>query len=114
MKNIINQGIGLLNWFGDRAAQQMQTACMAASMFDRLFNATLRVRMRDGCREAFKPHQVSFALTSELLEAKIQLSLFGLLNTIMILRRLALPLLTSYLYLIQLARWTMLSGRSLP
>jgi hypothetical protein len=114
MKNFINQGIGLLDWFADKAAQQVQTACMAATMFDKLFNASLRVRMRDGCREAFKPHQVSFALASELLEAKIQLSLFGLLNTIIILRRLALSLLTSYLYLMQLARWPRLSRWSLP
>jgi hypothetical protein len=71
MKNIINQGIGLLNWFADEAAQQVQTACIAAGMFDRLFNSSLRVKIRDGCRQAFKPHQVSFALTSELLEAKI-------------------------------------------
>ncbi|KAN0083464.1 hypothetical protein V8E54_002552 [Elaphomyces granulatus] len=58
MKNFINSGIGLLNWFTDLAAQQLQTACHAATALRDLFNITLRDRMNNGCAEAFKPHQL--------------------------------------------------------
>jgi hypothetical protein len=58
MKNFINSGIGLLNWFTDLAAQQTQTACHAATALHDLFNITLRDRINNGCAEAFKPHQL--------------------------------------------------------
>jgi hypothetical protein len=114
MKNFINSGIGLLNWFTDLAAQQTQTACHAATALHDLFNITLRDRMNNGCAEAFKPHQVSFVPTFELPEAKFQLSSFGLLNTVIILRRPELFSPTSYLYLMGLERWQRLSKLLLP
>jgi hypothetical protein len=102
MKNFINQGISLFNWFTDQAAQQVQTACIGASAFSRVFNVSLGRDLKANCASAFKAHQVSFAPISEHDEANIPFSSFALLNTTMILRRPALLSLTSYLSLMEL------------
>jgi hypothetical protein len=99
LKNLINQGIALLNFFNDMAAQQLQSACIAVSGLRDLFNVTISDRIKQECTEAFMPHQVSFAPISELPEAKIQLSSFGLLNTIVISRKAGFTLTDTVLIL---------------
>ncbi|TDZ31892.1 hypothetical protein C8035_v001080 [Colletotrichum spinosum] len=58
MKNFINSGIGLLNWFSDLAAEQLRNACLAISAAETFTSLHRTERMRRNCEAAFKFHQL--------------------------------------------------------
>lgn len=58
MKNFINSGISLLNWFADAAVEQVRNACLAISAVEAFSSANSTERMKRNCRAAFKFHQL--------------------------------------------------------